>query len=207
MNDPSVQEAERLLREAEGLNPGPWAAHSRYTAKAAQCIAERHPGLDPQKAYVLGLLHDIGRREGRSHLKHVVDGYHFLRDLGYPDCARISLTHSFAVPDLDAYVGEHDCTPGEMDFLKKFLASIQPDEYDVLILFCDGIALPSGFCLMEKRFVDVALRLGINGKTVPSWRARFGIKEHLESVIGCSIYRILPGVVETTFGTDLKCAS
>ncbi len=204
MNDLSMQEAERLLKEAEGLNPGPWVAHSRYVAKAARLIAERHPELDPQKAYILGLLHDIGRREGRTHLKHVVDGYHFLQDHGYPDCARISLTHSFVIPDLDAYVGEHDCTPQETAFLEDFISSAKPAEYDSLIQFCDGIALPSGFCLMEKRLVDVAIRLGINDKTIPSWQARFRIKEHFEGIIGCSVYRLLPGVVETTFGAGLN---
>lgn len=196
----SLIEAESLLNEANGLNPGPWVSHSRHVARAARCIAEKHPALDPERAYVFGLLHDIGRREGRTHLRHVVDGYRFLTDCGYPDCARISLTHSFVIPDLEAYVGEHDCPPQDILFLEDFLARAEFSEYDRLIVFCDGIALPSGICLMEKRFVDVAIRLGMNEKTIPSWRARFELQKHFEDVIGSSVYRIMPGVVEGTFG-------
>ena len=36
---PTRQQAETLLLDAEALNPGPWAAHSRYVAQAAQLIA------------------------------------------------------------------------------------------------------------------------------------------------------------------------
>lgn len=53
-------EAERLLREAESCNPGPWGNHSRIAAHCARKIAQEC-GLDPEKAYILGLLHDIGR--------------------------------------------------------------------------------------------------------------------------------------------------
>ena len=31
--------------------------------------------MDSEKAYVLGLLHDIGRKFGKRHLGHVSDGY------------------------------------------------------------------------------------------------------------------------------------
>src|SRR5713101_938173 len=61
MRVPSVQEANRYLAEARLRNPGAWAEHSVVAAEAARAIAARHPALDPACAYVLGLLHDIGR--------------------------------------------------------------------------------------------------------------------------------------------------
>ncbi len=64
MTIPTLTQAQTLLAEAETRNPGPWVAHSINVARAAQLIAERHPDLDPDRAYILGLLHDIGRREG-----------------------------------------------------------------------------------------------------------------------------------------------
>ena len=64
---PTRDEAEQLLKEAEKLNPGPWGDHSRTVAHCAQCIAEKS-GLNSDKAYVVGLLHDIGRRFGKRHL-------------------------------------------------------------------------------------------------------------------------------------------
>ena len=72
---PTRIEAERLLREAEKDNPGPWGNHSRITAHCAEKIAGLCDGLYAEKAYVLGLLHDIGRKFGVRHLGHVSDGY------------------------------------------------------------------------------------------------------------------------------------
>ena len=203
MNLPSRIEAIRLLEEAETFNPGPWVTHSQNVATAAKIIADYHPRLDAQAAYIMGLLHDIGRREGRKHMRHIIDGYTFLRNLGFDAAARISLTHSFPIPDLNAFMGERDCSSQDMKFIKDFLASTELTEYDLLIQLCDGISLPSGFCLLEKRIVDVAMRYGINDKSIPSWQARFRTKEIFESVIGRSIYLLLPGIIEGTFGVSI----
>ena len=75
---PTLSQAEAFLSEAHERNPGPWAMHSRHVALAARLIAERHPLLDPDVAEVVGLLHDIGRREGVTGMRHVLDGYNFL---------------------------------------------------------------------------------------------------------------------------------
>ena len=66
------------MHEAEALNPGPWGKHSRVAARCAEKIAENCDGLSPEKAYVLGLLHDIGRLFGVRHLGHVADGYAYM---------------------------------------------------------------------------------------------------------------------------------
>ena len=83
MKVPSAEQAEQLLAEAETRNPGPWVAHSRNVALAARCIAEHCPELDADVAYTLGLLHDIGRQEGVTGMRHTLDGYTFLQDLGF----------------------------------------------------------------------------------------------------------------------------
>ena len=145
MNNPSRKEAESLLAEAALMNPGPWVSHSRNVALAARLIAGHHPRLDPDAAYILGLLHDIGRREGVTYIRHLIDGYNFLNDLGYADAARVCLTHSFPIPDLYVYMGDRDCTVEELKFLEDFLATVEFDEYDRLIQLCDGIAQPTGF--------------------------------------------------------------
>ncbi len=92
---PSREEAELILREAENCNPGPWGNHSRVAAHCAKEIAARCEGMDPDKAYILGLLHDIGRKFGTRHLGHVADGYTYMMSLGYDEAARVCLTHSF----------------------------------------------------------------------------------------------------------------
>ena len=82
------------------MEPGLWADHCRSAARTARAIATAAQGLalDPDVAYVLGLLHDIGRREGSHGMRHAPDGYAYLCSLGYEDAARICLTHSFPAP-------------------------------------------------------------------------------------------------------------
>ncbi len=63
---PNKMEAHNMLKEAEALNPGPWVAHSKNVARAAALLAEHIETLDVETAYVLGLLHDIGRRNGKA---------------------------------------------------------------------------------------------------------------------------------------------
>ncbi len=200
MNLPTPEEAHTLLDEARQRNPGPWVAHSRYAARAAQAIASHHPRLDPTAAYVLACLHDIGRREGPAGMRHAIDGYRFLDGLGYPRAARVAITHSFPIRDVDAVPSRWDCTPQEYQFIRDYLAGVTYDEYDRLGQLCDCLALPSGFCLIEKRLVDVTLRYGVNEHTIPRWKAYLGLQRHFEAAIGCSIYSLLPGVVENTFG-------
>ena len=38
--------------------------------------------------------------------------------------------------------------------METFVKNAVYDDYDRLVQLCDALALPSGFCLLEKRFVD-----------------------------------------------------
>lgn len=200
MNIPTVKQAHLFIDEAEKMNPGPWVNHSHYAAEAARAIASGPLDIDPDAAYVLGLLHDIGRRAGVWQMRHIIDGYNFLADKGFDDAARICITHSFAYKEIDAICGKWDCDEEDRRFVREYLSGIEYNSYDLLIQLCDVLALPSGFCLMEKRLVDVALRYGTTSYTVPKWKSIFKIKDNFERKLGYSIYSLLPGIVENTFG-------
>lgn len=200
---PTLSVAQTLLAEAESMNPGPWVAHSVNVARAAQLIAARCPELDANRAYILGLLHDIGRRYGKTGMRHAIDGYLYLNELGYDGAARICLTHSFPYQNPHAVFGAWDCSDDEFQLLSRALTSVIYDDYDLLLQLCDSLALAEGFCLIEKRLVDVFMRYaqnGVNSLVHTKWRRVFEIQRHFETIIGCSIYHLLPGVVETTFG-------
>jgi hypothetical protein len=190
---PSIEEAHALLSEAEKLNPGEWVSHSLFVARAAAAIAEAVPGMEANTAYILGLLHDIGRREGVMDMYHVLTGYRYLMDLGYPAAARICLTHCFTYQDIRSVGSNWDGTPEELAFMANYIEPLIYDDYDRLIQLCDALALPDGFCLLEQRFVDVALRRGINDYTLDRWRATFDIQRDFEARSGTSIYKLLPG--------------
>lgn len=199
MKIPTIEQAKALIEEAGRLNPGKWIDHSINAASAARRIALHHPVLDPEIAYILGLLHDIGRRKGVMQMRHSVEGYKFLMGLGYDDAARICLTHSFPYKDIHAICGKWDCTDEDITLIESYIDGIEYNGYDKLVQLCDVLALPTGFCIMEKRFVDVALRYGTSSYTIFKWKAFFEIKKELESEIGRSVYSVLPGIIENTF--------
>ena len=204
MKIPSLEIATAFVAEAEQRNPGPWINHSLYAARAAKAIALEHPTLDPEAAFILGYLHDIGRREGNTHMGHVLDGFNFLSRLGYDDAARVCLTHSFPVKNVWAIVGTWDnCVSTDLAFIQSHLDRMEYTDYDKLIQLCDALALPSGYCLMEKRLMDVTLRYGINDYTLLRWKAHLGLINEFEMVINKSIYDCLPGVVENTFRANI----
>lgn len=201
---PTIQQAEAWLQEGIKMNPGLWDDHCRYVGQAARAIAERIPELDPEKAQVLGMLHDIGRRFGSTGNLHISDGYDFMMELGCPEVARICLTHSFPYQDIDSCFGSWNVDP-ERDGnsarkrMGELLSQITYDKYDRLIQLCDALAMGTGFCLLEKRWVDVAMRYGPNQYMIPKWKATYEIKDELEKRMGISIYDLLPGVKENTF--------
>jgi HD superfamily phosphodiesterase len=196
---PTIQEAELLLEEAGKLNPGPWIEHSIYAGKAAQLIAQNCDDIDSDTAFILGLLHDIGRRFGITGMRHILDGYNFLMEKGFYRVAKICITHSFDFKDIKSGFGKWDCTNNEYEFVKQYLENTQYDDYDRLIQLCDALAFIDGYYLVEKRMVEASLRHGINEYTTLKWKATLEIKEYFERKMKKSIYSILPGVVENTF--------
>lgn len=196
---PNKEIAEEELKIAGKLNQGPWEKHSINVGLAAQMIAERCVNLNSEKAYVLGLLHDIGRRCGVSARRHGIDGYDFVMERGWDEVGRICLTHSFPVPDFDKEIGRNDMDDKESEFVRQYLKNITYDDYDKLMIVCDALADDQGFCMLEKRFVNTTRRYGTFSFTVERWNATFEMKEYFEQQMGYSIYDVLPNIKETTF--------
>lgn len=194
-----LNEAMALLEWAHDLNPGPWREHSKGVARAAQKIAEAI-GLDGEKAYFLGLMHDIGRYEGPRGLHHAIAGYDLLMKKGWTEAARISITHSFPTASIAHFGG------GALDVSEEEMATIlrvldQPfDDYDRLIQLCDAISWGEGVCLMEKRLVDVVVRHGAFEGMDVKWRKWLEIKADFERRMGHSLYDLFPEAAENTFG-------
>ena len=191
--------AEKALEEAHIANPGPWADHSRYVALACEKLAKRCPGLDADTAYIYGILHDIGRHAGVSSERHLIDGYRYCMDRGWEKAAQICISHAFMIQDIDTSIGVFDMPCEDKEFMRQFVKNAVYDDYDRLVQLCDALALPTGFCLLEKRFVDVAIRYGMHPATVDRWKAVLEIKTYFEKRMGRSIYDCLPGVIENSF--------
>lgn len=197
-----LNEAMELLEWAHSQNPGPWREHSLGVARAAKKIAAA-VGLDEQKAYFLGLMHDIGRYEGPRGLHHAIAGYDLMMGKGWEDAARICITHSFPTQSIEHFGG------GALDVNEEELATVlrvitqEQDDYDRLIQLCDAIVWGEGVCLMEKRLVDVVVRHGAFAGMDVKWKKWFEIKAGFERRMGCSLYSLFPEAADLTFGSGL----
>lgn len=191
---PDREGAIKELELAGQMNPGPWTAHSYHVAKAAERIAEHCEGLDSEKAFVCGLLHDIGRRTGIAAVRHIIDGYDYAISKGWDEVARVCLTHSFPVKDIEADIGKKDISQEQYDFIKDYLERLEYDDYDKLIILCDALGDAKGFCILEKRFIDTTRRYGIYPFSVDRWNKTYEYKEYFEIMAGQSVYKLLPGI-------------
>ena len=186
---PMREEAERILEESYAMNPGPWRDHSRRVAFCAEKIAARCAGMDPDKAYVLGLLHDIGRRFGDTYMAHVIDGYRFLSSMGYDEAARICVTHSFADRNVDSYIGRRDVSEEDFALIRHMAEESEYDDYDRLIQLCDSLAMADGTIDLKARMDDIERR---HGHYPPAKRqAHYRLKETFDGMAGLDLYTVL----------------
>ncbi len=118
-------------------------------AETARRIAEHHPAIDADAAYVMALLHDIGRTTGGpdvADVRHVLDGYRSMLERGFDDSARVCLTHSFPIKRADAFAGRWDCPGEEKQFVQDYLDRIEYTAYDRLVQLCDALPFHQGRC-------------------------------------------------------------
>lgn len=195
------RQAMELLDWACEKNPGPWREHALNAARAAEAIAKK-AGLDPDRAWISGVMHDIGRFEGVRGIHHIVAGYNLLTEKGEPELARICMTHSFPGGDPMSYIGKWDVTEEERAFIIGYISGAEMDDYDRLLQLCDALAVPEGICLIEKRLVDVVIRHGVNPYMQGKWRATLEICAEYEKRMGCSVYSLFDDVIANTFGPD-----
>ena len=182
---PDKDEAERILAEAERLNPGPWVIHSQNVAMCAEKIAAA-VGLKADKSFVLGLLHDVGRRAGIGQLKHIYYGWKYMNDLGYPAVAKVCLTHSYNTHRFEDDMGKLDISPELVDEVKRALAGYVFDDYDRLIQLCDSIASADGVVDVVVRMNDGKARYGSYPQ--PKWDKNLELLDYFNKKAGQDIY-------------------
>lgn len=172
-----------------------WVVHSRGAAKVAEKIAKA-AGMDADFAYAAGLLHDIGRYAGPEvGLHHIIDGYTLLRKKELPGLARICLTHTFCPKSKvnEMVVG----STKENEFLKKYIAEIEYDEYDKLIQLADFMAGGHGVTTVERRFCSVLARHGLKEPRC-DLLALLGLKKYFDEKCGVNVYWLFRKEIEET---------
>lgn len=144
-------------------NKDEYIFHTKGVASAAKKIASQTPYLNPNKAYVLGLLHDYGKKndEFSSGLFHAQTGYEELLSMGYDDVAKVCLTHSFPYKNFNNsdYKSYY---PQWLDWARDKLKNIEYNEYDYLIQLCDSFFEGMNMVCFEKRFIGIKKRYNLN---------------------------------------------
>ena len=166
--------------------------HTSGIAITAQKIAEK-AGLNPEKAYVLGLLHDWGKiqREKETGISHVFVGYSKMMELGYDAVARVCLTHSFPIKDFDeknypAY------SKKDLSFAKQFLSQTQYDDYDKLIQLCDIFFESTRRVSPQYRLKKIRERYGLDeSQTRELELGAKQNKEYFDKLCGCDVFEIV----------------
>lgn len=185
---PTREIAEHLLCEAAACNPGAWVNHSRVAAHCAERIAY-HCKLDPEKAYVLGLLHDIGRKFGVTGLRHISDGYHYMMSLGYDEVARVCMTHTFSDGTTGDYMGSFDTSAEDLELITAFIRDTPLDDYDKLIQLCDALSGSQGVMDMEDRMNDVRRRYG--NYSQKKWNHNMRLRAYYEGLSSLNLYTMV----------------
>lgn len=168
-----------------------WIMHSLYVGQAAGKIAKKL-GLNVDYATAIGYMHDIGRLI--SHSNHAIEGYKYLDNLGYPDIARYSLTHSFIDNVMPNTAGGGPKDRENYDFIKNYLDSIELNIYDNIVQLCDLFCLETGYTTFEKRILDITRRKGVFDNSLDHFNSIMELKERIESMMDGSIYDLFPQI-------------
>lgn len=168
-----------------------WILHSIYVGIAAKRISE-HLGIDSEYATSLGYIHDIGRRI--NHNNHPIEGYKYLKNLGYKKEAKICLTHSFIENDINITAGGGPKDPISYNYIYTFLRSTFSDIYDNIIQLCDLFCLETGFTTIEKRLLDISNRKGIYDNSYNHFQETLKLKKKIENLMNSSLYELFPEI-------------
>ena len=190
-----------MLLEVKQYNVPDWIfnslpIHVNNTALIAEKIAKASH-LDSEKAYVMGMLHDLGKADETIHNRfHGIMGYERLKSLD-PVIAHICLTHMFINNDSRQIIDNHRLFYGnekDQEFIISYLDSHPADDYDLLIQLSDGLSGPKGPITIENRMIEYNQRHKLNR----TWeemqdriRLRLDIKKYFEQKTKCDIYELL----------------
>ncbi len=158
-----------LINGNISINTSSWINHSLNVAEAAYKLSLPLENVDSDSAYVLGLLHDIGRKF-KTDMEHTIYGYQYLVDLGYKEEAKICLTHSHLrgerCANNEQAVEGWSCDNGiskwddniKKDDLTNFLLHTSYDILDDLVCMADLMATNSKIVSVNDRLKDIATR-------------------------------------------------
>lgn len=199
---PSLQQTKELFNfitsvtdeqnVSNNLPKGISRQHYQNVAFIASRIAE-YSGLNVEKAFVLGLLHDYGEyiEASTPETFHGTAGYDEMMLLGYDEVARICLSHSFfdnnfKPEDFPAYDKKQIIRAAELLKERPF------DDYDRLIHLADMMAPRDKIDTIENRIAMITEKynlpaaVALRKKTEALW-----LKDYFDSLTERNVYTLI----------------
>lgn len=174
--------------------------HVYGVALIAEKIAQKL-GLDSERAFVLGLLHDCGKLyEERQKRFHGIIGYEIMKNID-EKLALIALNHSYFYHKIEPYEeinGRYFNNKKDYDLTCQLLKKHPYDDYDLLIQFCDALANRDGFVTLEARIEEFLSR---HPEGLPSFQQKYimSLKRYFENKLGYSPYDLFDEIPHDCF--------
>ena len=105
--------------------------------------------------------------------------------------AEICLTHSFPNKNIGEYQGTIDIEADDLLELKLALQKTDYGYFHKLIILCDGYGFVDGFISLEKRWIDAAIRIGINEYTIEKWKSMYKLRDEINLKYSINIENII----------------
>jgi len=172
-----------------------WRDHCLQVSSAARRLAEiiasRGFAVDPERAEVLGLLHDLGRSKGHT-LRHGIEGYLLAREEGLHDEARICLVHVLKGRSLRDAVALGMLTEQERSGLLK--NGWKPGHLSLeekLAIVADALISDTGLVPTEQKYANARRRYGaqLHHYEDEAWVKRLG--DEISELLGRRPYDAL----------------
>ena len=199
---PSVQKAKELFEEVCFItdvfnikqNKPAQISRKHYlrVAETAKIIASKTQYLNPEKAYVCGLLHDYGEYIELTipNTFHGTAGYDEMMKKGYDEVAKTCLTHSFFEKIYDPEYFSYN--PNEIKRAGDIISKMVIDDYDKLIQLSDLLSDGDNLVKVEDR-IDVIIskyKLDTNQSVLKKQKAK-ELKTYFDKLCNQDIYEIL----------------
>lgn len=172
------------------------AVHIFNVARIAENIAAHTGGaLNPDTAYELGLLHDIGRIKDETVTKvpHGVEGFNYLVKSGYSDLAPICLTHGF----IDKNIKQCDYptySPKLLRKVKKYLQSLEYNDYDKVVQLADLFSRGKDIMSIRQRIEKNKTFYHIKD---PSYgEAAYDVRDYIDKKYGINVENIVQNMFD-----------
>lgn len=199
---PSLQQTKELFKfitsvtdeqnVSNNLPKGTSRRHYQNVAFIASRIAG-YSGLNVEKAFILGLLHDYGEyiEASTPETFHGTAGYDEMMRLGYDDVARTCLSHSFfddnfKPEDFPAYDKKQIIRAAELLKERPF------DDYDRLIHLADMMAPRDKIDTIENRIAMITEKYNLPAAVaLRKKREALWLKDYFDSLTERNVYTLI----------------